>query len=106
METYDVREIRDIPNIENYFDKVFNLNLYDRSDNIQVYRLDLDDNKSILIDIIEDEKLIEGSSELVDIITRENITFLGYSIVQNETDILESYHYRPLIDEYEKKYLK
>ena len=102
----DVREIRDIPEIGNYLDKVFKLALYEVGDKIEIYNLDIGDNMHISIDLNSDETVIEGEIELIDLITRENIHYLSYSVILNETDIIKQYSYRPLIPSDEKTFIK
>jgi|18_taG_2_1085343.scaffolds.fasta_scaffold77451_2 hypothetical protein len=101
----DVREIRDIPKIENYLDKVFKLALYEVGDRIEIYNLDIGDNMHISIDLHSDETVIDGEIELVDLITRENIHYLSYAVILNETDILKQYSYRPLVPSDEKTFI-
>ena len=102
----DVREIRDIPEIGNYLDKVFKLALYEVGDKIEIYNLDIGDNMHISIDLNSDETVIEGEIELIDLITREDIHYLSYSVILNETDIIKQYSYRPLIPSDEKTFIK
>jgi len=102
----DVREIRDIPEIENYLDKVFKLALYEVGDKIEIYNLDIGDNMHISIDLNSNETVIDGEIELVNLITRENIHYLSYSVILNETDIIKQYSYRPLIPSNEKTFIK
>ena len=102
----DVREIRDIPEIGNYLDKVFKLALYEVGDKIEIYNLDIGDNMHISIDLNSDETVIEGEIELIDLITRENIHYLSYSVILNETDIIKQYSYRQLIPSDEKTFIK
>ncbi len=102
----DVKEIRDIPEIENYLDKVFKLALYEVEDKIEIYNLDIGDNMHISIDLNSDETVIDGEIELVNLITRENIHYLSYTVILNETDIIKQYSYRPLIPSNEKTFIK
>ena len=101
----DVKEIRDIPEIENYLDKVFKLALYDVRDKVEIYNLDIGDNMHISIDLHSNETVIEGEIELIDLITRENIHYLSYTVILNETDILKQYSYRPLVPSDEKTFI-
>jgi len=102
----DVKEIRDIPEIENYLDKVFKLALYEVEDKIEIYNLDIGDNMHISIDLNSDETVIDGEIELVNLITRENIHYFSYTVILNETDIIKQYSYRPLIPSNEKTFIK
>jgi hypothetical protein len=102
----DVREIRDIPKIENYLDKVFKLALYEVGDRVEIYNLDIGSNMHISIDLMSDETVIEGEIKLSSLISREDIHYLCYSVILEETDIIKQYSYRPLVPSDGKTFIK
>ena len=97
----DVKRISDIPNIENYLDEYFCLDMYDKGDNTQFYELVLDNSDIITINIISDENLIENGIPLISIISQYNIYFLEFTYESNVSSV--SYCYRPLINGYCKE---
>ena len=99
----DVRQITDIPEIENYLRFMFRLECYDVGDKTQIYRCDLSTSSFIIVELISDESLIEGIEELANLVTQENLHYFGFTIRLMD-EIVDSYHYRPLIDESKKDY--
>jgi hypothetical protein len=122
----DVKEIYQIPEIENFLNIEFSFGSYDLDSNIRTYSLhdfqsyDLDslnsrtfslDNEksySIEISIISDESTIFNKEQLSDLITQENIQYFSFStyliIDTDEYEKLTEFCYRPFVKESEKKY--
>ena len=98
----DVKEILDIPNIENYLDKTFRLDLYDVGDKTIIYEYELENDFRVIVDLISDETLIIGSFELADILIEYDIKYFEFTVVDNFDKIISSHHYRPLVDDKEK----
>lgn len=103
----DVKEIHDIPQIENHMDKEFKLVLYERGDNIQIYKHKLNSGFYFYLEVVSEEKLIEGKDKLINIITQDDIGFLEFSLIEDATGMSvcdSSWCYRPLVDEKDKNY--
>lgn len=93
----DVRYIYDIPDIEKYIDYEFDLVLYERGDNLQIYSYDICDELTLYLEINSKESLIQPSEKCADLITQEGVDFLQWTIVNTVDEVLESYCYRPLL---------
>lgn len=109
MEVLDVKNIMDIPEIEDYLSKEFTLDCYDSEDNIQCYTYPLTETTAINLEIISDEPLICGIQELAEILTQEPIYYVGWAtcIEAGEiAEILTMYHYRPMMDNKDKTFYK
>jgi len=104
MKTKDVKNILDIPNIENYLEKVFELNLYDVGDKTIIYEYKKRNKHTITIDVISDEKLIIGKQDLASVIAHYKIVFLHWNETNDIGNDVSSFSYRPLIDEVDKNY--
>ena len=105
----DVKEIHDIPNIENYLGHNFQFLMYEKGDNFVFFEYNLGEGKRIIIDMICEEKLIEANHKLFDILSFEDISYLSWSIVgtnfiTQEDYTIDSWNYRPLVDEKNKNY--
>lgn len=105
IEAKDVKNILDIPNIEDWLTESFELVFYDVGDKTQYYEVELpiEDQTFVRIDVISDESLINGVCELADILAQDNIHYFSCSIgtiVEN----LETWDYRPLIPDNEKNF--
>jgi hypothetical protein len=106
-ETKDVDNILDIPFINaKTLKSKFKLELYDVSDCLAIYKLKRE-YYTYIIEVMSDEKLIEGKITLENLIRDltdfgDDLYFAMCKIVGGEN--VESYHYRPLINESEKIY--
>jgi len=105
----DVKEIHDIPNIEDYLGWNFSFLMYEKGDNMLFFECHIGDGKRISIHMICEEKLIEANHKLFDILSFEGIAYLSWSIVEPnyitlQDDTVISYDYRPLVDEKDKNY--
>jgi hypothetical protein len=102
MENKDVKEIQDIPNIENYLGYGFKFGTYSKDSEIASYSIE-NGIFDIEICVISDQN--ELFSDLFDnIITQENIQFLSFGIWKHGIKV-EGYYYRPLVEEKDKNYL-
>jgi hypothetical protein len=104
MDIKDVKTILHIPNIENYLKNVFELDLYEVGDKTIVYSIDLPNNHHIVIDIISKESLIFGRQELAEILSHYEIDFLQWVEYNDLGNVVASFMYRPLVEEFEKNY--
>lgn len=106
-ETKDVDNILDIPFIDvKTLKSNLKLELYDVSDCLSIYKLKRE-YYTYIIEVMSDEKLIEGKITLENLIRDladfgDDLYFAMCKIVEGEN--VESYHYRPLINENEKIY--
>jgi hypothetical protein len=104
----DVKEIYQIPEIENFLNIEFSFGSYDLDSNIRTYSLDNENSYSIEISIISDESTIFDKEQLSDLITQENIQYFSFStyliIDTDEYEKLTEFCYRPFVKESEKKY--
>ena len=106
MKAKDVKNILDIPfiNAETLKSKL-KLSYYVVEDSCSIYSLKKD-NSSFSIEVISDETLIAGKITLEklirDLTNFDEIYFSMSRVISGE--IIESYHFRPLIDENKKEY--
>ena len=105
----DVREIHDIPNIEDYLGHNFSFLMYEKGDNLLFFQCHICDGKKIVIDMTCEESLIEANHKLFDILSFEDIGYLSWSIVgtdfiKQQDYTIDSWDYRPLVDEKDKNY--
>lgn len=102
----DVKEIHDIPDIENYLDFWFDLKLYDVGDKTAFYGHYLtEEKKGLHLEIISDSSVIEPTETLLELITGDKIFYLEFSITKVlDVEFKESYCYRPLVPEEDKEY--
>lgn len=99
----DVEQIHDIPNIENHLEKVFELEIYDIPERLQIYTHKLNTLFYLCVEIHCQENLIEGKIKLIDLITQDDISFLQFSLADKSIGKnINSWWYRPLVD-YEDK---
>lgn len=104
IEVKDVKNIVDIPNIENYLDEFFNLVLYERGDRTTIYKKRLENNHTLTIEMITPDSLIIGSIELAELITDYEIGYFQFT-EHNDLGIpINCYVYRPKIKDSEKNY--
>jgi len=104
MDYKDVKQILDIPNIENYLRTVFELDLYEVGDRTIIYKVKLPNRHSIVIDLNSDETLILGSQDLAEILTHYDISFFDWKEYNDLDEAVGAFMYRPLINESEKNY--
>lgn len=95
MKTKDVKKVLDIPRIEDYLQTVFDLVLYEVGDRTVIYESILPNNHMISIEIISDEKLIEGRLDLAEMIAHYNLGFFQWSVFNDLDVCISSYMYRP-----------
>ena len=100
----DVKQITDIPGIENYLSEYFILILHDPFDLASFYEHKVNDSTVIRVGYdIESKDLVEGCVELSDVVSREDIVFFSWHVVVNNAPIT-NYCYRPLVNESDKQY--
>ena len=90
MSTTKVKNIYDIPGIEDLIDEVFEFGSYTLSDNIRSYSIQEDD-LAVEICIVSDENEILADEILKDLTTQENISYFSmswYKLEFNELDHL------------------
>lgn len=106
MNSIDVKELHDIPNIEDYLDWEFQFVMFERGDEICIYNCEIGYKKFIVLDFHCKEQLLELTHKLYDILSFEDLLYLSWGVWDEDNEeILESYCYRPLIPEKEKNYL-
>lgn len=98
----DVKEIHDIPSIEDYLDIKFVFNCYSFGDSIRCYTKQFGD-VAIHIEIISEETEMMDFELLSDLITQKNTHYFALSFWNNSGDRINSWHYRPLLDDSEKE---
>ena len=92
----EVKRLDFIPNIENFLDEFFTLDMYEAGDRMQFYTLDLDNGDTIRIHLSSDESLIENGIPLVSIVAQDNIHFLEWDYVYSDINIeTDSFAYYP-----------
>tara|TARA_R110000772_G_C13085441_1_gene417962 strand:+ start:59 stop:379 length:321 start_codon:yes stop_codon:yes gene_type:complete len=106
METKDVHNILDIPFIDaETLKNKFKLVVYETGDCCSIYKLKRD-YYTYIIEVMSDNTLIEGKISLENLVRDlaefDEIYFAMYKLVGGEN--VESYHFRPLINEDEKIY--
>lgn len=106
MEIQDVRKLLDIPEIEDYLQNRFVLELYEVGDRTIIYKCILPNRHSIVIDMISDESLIIGSLDLAEIIAHYKIAFLHFVLINDLGNTITSYMYRPCIGDEEKDFIE
>lgn len=103
----DVKNILDIPNIEDYLEVDFHLKIYEVGDKTIIYGSDwgFDGEHTIEIEMISNETLIEGYLDLAEMIAHyDDIGFFQFVIYNQDDDIVQAHMYRPHIKESEKQY--
>ena len=89
-----VKNIYDIPGIEELMNEVFEFGSYSLSDNIRSYSANIHDiyeNQVIEVCIISEENEVLASETLTDLTTQENISYFSmawYKLEYNELDHL------------------
>jgi hypothetical protein len=107
-EINDLRKPTDIPNIERFVDLEFKLLHYCKGDNVQFYRYE-DEEKGLWynLDLVNDNQLILGSDSFWDLICGyEDLQYMYFCVSIGESDIIESYDYRPLVEDSEKNFIE
>jgi len=94
----DVKQIKDIPDIESYMEKEFTFGCYDFGDGIRSYYLDLNEGSQVELLVISDDKYIFGKDSLKDILKQDNITYLSWNVRKVESKVVANWSYRPLVD--------
>lgn len=92
----EVKNIHDIPEIENYLNSSFVLDLYDSSDNTAHYS-HKDGEMTITIEIICDSDFFFNNSSLYKILDC-NIDYFEWSTCIGKSERLSNYKYRPLLN--------
>lgn len=104
MKTKDVKKVLDIPEIENYLQNIFTLELYEVGDRTIIYKSVLPNYHTISIEIISDEKLIEGKLDLAGIIAHYDILFFQWTTRNDLGQSISSYWYRPAINDRDRDF--
>lgn len=111
--TYDVKNIFDIPNFEDYANEKFEFQAYDKGDNTLMYEFfDQDRNTRITIDfIVEEFSSIFRFETLLELSTMQGIGCFNmcwwskdYGDDEEDEYKVKSYHYRPFVNESDKNY--
>ena len=99
----DVKEINDIPHIQDYYDLAFTLMWYSKEDDVQYYVTQISENVYIEVYIISKEGVFCSGDSLHDLANQPNIVYFEFAIgLPNDTPF-EMYYYRPLIcDRYKR----
>lgn len=119
MDTKDVDNILDIPNIENWLDVIFTLACYDAGDRILYYNATVDNvTCDVNISLDKDQTLISGESKLSDLIMLDDIgmfelkTGIQTKEWDNEVgfwsgewiDIFQQHWFRPFLEKSKREY--
>jgi hypothetical protein len=105
MENFDVKEIHDIPGIEEYLNEYFYFYHYNLGDDLRLYDLLIDGNLTVVIEMITDTNLVERKNVLHELIGYGDISYLRMTI-ELDQEVLKSYSYRPYVEEEDKNYYK
>ena len=100
----DVKNITDIPDIENLIYLQFSLELYETGDCLAIYKSKKDNGNTLTLEIITDESLILGHIDLAEIIAHYDIAYLELNEFDSNDVVVSEYMFRPLIDEELKNY--
>ena len=101
---YDVDEIYQIPNIENYLDLKFKFLMFEKGDNTQIYRAKTEIGHYLMLEIISDESLITHEETVRNLINQDNIYYLSWHELLADETVITRFCYRPLVDTNDKNY--
>ena len=122
MDRKDVDNILDIPDIEQFLDSVFTLNLYDFGDSVLYYEHIAPLNGvscEIAISLDKNPYIIEGKTKLSDLLIIDDVGMIDYTTgVMSDgfydiesgyyrtdfTEIYQRYWYRPFLNKEEREY--
>jgi len=102
-ESIDVKNVFDIPLVVKNSEAVMDLLLYDIGDETATYEHKLNDDTSIIVDVISKEPTYFSDIKLHDLASFDDIQYLSIGLCI-DIDVIESYCYRPLIAEDQKNY--